>query len=135
MPAVERRQTRHRLRRRRLESRSLPQTFSKPVGLRESSISSSEEVGAHLLGRVLPLLAVLMVLLGAFYPAIDLNASATRREERLLSPEALEAARTLRHHLATAPTTDAMQELLRLMERTENNAELVSQVLTEWRAP
>jgi transcription termination factor Rho len=69
------------------------------------------------------------------YPAIDLNASATRREERLLSPKALEAAHSLRHHLATAPPTDAMQELLRLMERTENNAELVEQVLKEWRAP
>jgi transcription termination factor Rho len=69
------------------------------------------------------------------YPAIDLNASATRREERLLSPEALEAARTLRHHLATAPSADAMQELIRLMERTDNNEELVEQVLKEWRAP
>ncbi len=32
------------------------------------------------------------------YPAFDLNASATRREELLLSGEALEAARLLRQH-------------------------------------
>ncbi len=65
------------------------------------------------------------------YPAIDLNASATRREERLLSPEALEASRSLRHWLANLPAADAMKELLDLMRRTKNNDELVSQILTQ----
>ncbi len=65
------------------------------------------------------------------YPAIDLNASATRREERLLSPEALDAASTLRHRLASLPPADAMSYLLDLMKRTSSNAELVAQVMAE----
>jgi transcription termination factor Rho len=65
------------------------------------------------------------------YPAIDLNASATRREERLLSPDALEATRSLRHWLAQLPPADAMKELLELMKRTRTNDELVSQILSQ----
>jgi transcription termination factor Rho len=61
------------------------------------------------------------------YPAIDLNATATRREERLLSPEALEVSHALRQQLSSLPPTDAMSELLGLMKRTDNNAELVAQ--------
>jgi transcription termination factor Rho len=65
------------------------------------------------------------------FPAIDLNASATRREERLLSTEALEAVHSLRHWLANLPPIDAMKELLELMRRTENNGELVEQILKQ----
>ena len=65
------------------------------------------------------------------YPAIDLNASATRREERLLSAEGLEAMQTLRHWLANLPTVDAMKELLDLMQRTNGNDELVDQILNQ----
>lgn len=65
------------------------------------------------------------------YPAIDLNASATRREERLLSAETLDAASTLRHRLASLPPADAMSYLLDLMKRTSSNAELVAQVMAE----
>ena len=67
------------------------------------------------------------------YPAIDLNASATRREERLLSEDTLEAARSLRHWLAQLPPADAMKELLDLMKRTKSNQELVQQVLSQAR--
>ncbi len=62
------------------------------------------------------------------FPAIDLNASATRREERLLSPETLEAVHSLRHWLASLPAPDAMKELLDLLSRTKTNDELVSQI-------
>jgi transcription termination factor Rho len=62
------------------------------------------------------------------FPAIDLNASATRREERLLSPEALEVTHSLRQQLAGMPATDAMSELLSLMRSTGDNAELVAQL-------
>ena len=65
------------------------------------------------------------------FPAIDLNASATRREELLLPPEILEASRALRDRLAKASSVDAMNEVLGLMRRTENNAELAMGVLGE----
>jgi transcription termination factor Rho len=65
------------------------------------------------------------------FPAIDLNASATRREERLLSAQTLEAMRSLRHWMANLPAADAMKELLDLMRRTKDNGELVSQILTQ----
>jgi transcription termination factor Rho len=65
------------------------------------------------------------------YPAIDINASATRREERLLSPQTLEAMQALRHWLANLPPVDAMKELLDLMKRTDTNDELVTQILTQ----
>ncbi len=63
------------------------------------------------------------------YPAIDLNASGTRKEERLLSPDMLNASRELRHRLADLPATDAMQQLLTYMKRTKSNEELVQQVM------
>jgi transcription termination factor Rho len=68
------------------------------------------------------------------FPAIDLNASGTRREERLLSTEALEAVHSLRHWLANLPPVDAMKELLEVMRRTDNNAELVEQILKQGKA-
>ncbi len=67
------------------------------------------------------------------YPAIDLNASATRREERLLDEASLHAARSLRHWLANLPPAEAMKELLDLMKRTVSNEELVRQVLSQSR--
>ena len=62
------------------------------------------------------------------FPAIDLNASATRREELLLSPQALVASHALRHRLASLPLVDAMKELLSLLESTKTNAELVDRI-------
>ncbi len=59
------------------------------------------------------------------FPAIDLNASATRREELLLSPEALTLSRALRRQLADRPSAEAMQELLGFMKRTRTNQELL----------
>ena len=61
------------------------------------------------------------------YPAIDLNASATRREERLFTPEMLGLSHSLRQQLSSMSPTDAMSELLSLMKRTESNDELVEQ--------
>jgi transcription termination factor Rho len=68
------------------------------------------------------------------FPAIDLNASATRREERLLSEESLDASRSLRHWLANLPPAEAMKELLELMRHTESNEELVVQILKRGKA-
>ncbi len=59
------------------------------------------------------------------FPAIDLNASATRREERLLSPDALTLAHAFRRQLAGKDPADAMNELLGVMRRTATNQELL----------
>ncbi|RMH17651.1 MAG: transcription termination factor Rho, partial [Gemmatimonadetes bacterium] len=60
------------------------------------------------------------------FPAIDLNASATRKEELLLTPEALKVARAMRRQLADLPPQDAMQELLGVMRKTPSNADLIA---------
>jgi transcription termination factor Rho len=62
------------------------------------------------------------------YPAIDLAASATRKEELLLGADELAASRALRHRLAGRPPTQAMIELLELLRRTGSNAELLRQL-------
>lgn len=59
------------------------------------------------------------------YPAIDLRASGTRREELLLDSESLQAVHRLRAGIATLPPADAMQRLLVELRRTTSNAELI----------
>jgi len=59
------------------------------------------------------------------FPAIDLVASATRREELLLGPEALAASRTLRQRFAGMSAINAMNDLLTDLKRTKSNDELV----------
>ncbi|MDA0311276.1 MAG: ABC transporter permease subunit [Gemmatimonadetes bacterium] len=63
----------------RLESEGLPTSFATPVAMADSSIARPEEVGGYTLGRLLPLLLVVMTLLGTFYPAIDLAAGEKER--------------------------------------------------------
>jgi transcription termination factor Rho len=59
------------------------------------------------------------------YPAIDLVASGTRKEELLLSPEALAASHTLRKRIARMSGIDAMNDLITDLRRHKTNAELV----------
>jgi transcription termination factor Rho len=59
------------------------------------------------------------------FPAIDLVASATRREELLLSEEALAVSRLLRHRIAGMPAVAAMNDLTTDMKRARTNDELV----------
>ncbi|MEJ2538567.1 MAG: transcription termination factor Rho [Gemmatimonadota bacterium] len=59
------------------------------------------------------------------YPAIDLNASATRKEELLLEPDTLDLSRALRRQLSGIGTADAMTELLGAMRRMPTNQALV----------
>ena len=59
------------------------------------------------------------------YPAIDLNASATRKEELLLDPDTLDLSRALRRQLSGIGTADAMTELLGAMRRMPTNQALV----------
>jgi len=63
------------------------------------------------------------------YPAIDLVASATRREELLLSDDTLEASRTVRRELASVTPIDAMNRLMGEMKNTKSNEEFVKLVL------
>jgi len=63
----------------RLQERGLPETFALPVTVADSSIARPDEVGGYTLGRILPLLLVVITLLGAFYPAIDLAAGEKER--------------------------------------------------------
>ncbi len=62
------------------------------------------------------------------YPAIDLNASATRREEYLLSDAALTASHAMRRELSGLSDVDAMSEVLGIMRRTPNNAALLDKI-------
>jgi transcription termination factor Rho len=59
------------------------------------------------------------------YPAIDLVASATRREELLLSEEALAASHRLRQRIAGMTPINAMTDLLTDLKRNKTNAELI----------
>ena len=62
------------------------------------------------------------------FPAIDLNASATRREELLLSPAALVASHAMRRELSGVSEVDAMSEVLSIMRRTATNQALLDKV-------
>lgn len=64
---------------RRIRGRGLPATFATPVAVADSSIALPADMGGYTLGRVLPLLLVMMTVLGAFYPAIDLAAGEKER--------------------------------------------------------
>ena len=59
------------------------------------------------------------------FPAIDLNASATRKEELLLEPDYLDLSRALRRQLSGISTPDAMSELIGAMKRMPTNQDLV----------
>ncbi len=68
------------------------------------------------------------------FPAIDLTASATRKEERLLSEPELMVSRAMRRQLSDLPPTDAMQEMLGVMKKTSSNEELVKMALERMEA-
>ena len=59
------------------------------------------------------------------YPAIDINRSATRREELLLSEDALNRMYILRKVLAPLNPVDSMEFLLEKVKATEVNAEFL----------
>ena len=63
----------------RLIERGLPPSFATPLAVADSSVARPTEVGGYALGRILPLLLVVITLLGAFYPAIDLAAGEKER--------------------------------------------------------
>jgi transcription termination factor Rho len=64
------------------------------------------------------------------FPAIDLVSSATRREELLLSQEALAVSRMLRQRIAGMTAVNAMNDLITDLKRSKTNDELVRTLAT-----
>ena len=60
------------------------------------------------------------------WPAIDLNLSGTRKEERLLTPEALEVSHRIRRTLLNAGPVRSMELLLDVLRREPDNARFVA---------
>lgn len=59
------------------------------------------------------------------FPAIHVTKSATRREENLYHPDELARVIVLRKQLNELPAVEAMETLVRNLERTKSNAELL----------
>jgi len=59
------------------------------------------------------------------FPAIDLQASATRKEELLLDDDQLWLSRVMRRQLVGQNPADAMMELLGVMRKTKTNRDLI----------
>ncbi len=60
------------------------------------------------------------------YPAVDIAASGTRREELLADAKTIAAKQKLRRALVDLPPEQAMQSLLQQMKRAKTNAELLA---------
>jgi transcription termination factor Rho len=63
------------------------------------------------------------------FPAIDLKASATRREELLLSEKALRTSHMLRREFSDGSAPDAMSTLIAQMRRTDTNEEFIDRMM------
>ncbi len=59
------------------------------------------------------------------WPAIDINRSGTRREEKLLDPAEYERICQVRRALSTMNSTDAMEMLVNRLRKTQTNAEFL----------
>jgi transcription termination factor Rho len=59
------------------------------------------------------------------YPAIDLGASGTRKEERLLPPEMLEQITLLRRSMLQMRPVEAMEGLVSKLSKTKSNIEFL----------
>jgi transcription termination factor Rho len=59
------------------------------------------------------------------YPAVDIAASGTRREELLADPATVAAKQQLRRGLVALPPEKAMETLLAQLRRSKTNAELL----------
>ena len=59
------------------------------------------------------------------FPAIDINASGTRREDLLLSPEELQAIYGIRRYLNTVGPQEMNQKLMDILTKTKSNKEFI----------
>ncbi len=62
------------------------------------------------------------------FPAIDIYKSGTRREELLLSPKEREAIFTMRRLLSSGNPTEVTEQLIAMLEKTENNDEFIARL-------
>ncbi len=62
------------------------------------------------------------------FPAVDIAASGTRKEDQLLTPAALKAAHLLRRRTAELTTVEATKILLSLFEKTPSNEMLIAEL-------
>ena len=71
----------------RLKAKGLPDEFARPLEVRQVNVAPPEKTTGSILGRILPMLMIVMLGVGAFYPAIDLTAGEKERGtfETLLS--------------------------------------------------
>jgi transcription termination factor Rho len=65
------------------------------------------------------------------FPAVDLAASSTRQEERLLSSSELRAMAILRRKMADLPRREITEQVIGLLEKTKSNAQLIDAVLKQ----
>ena len=63
------------------------------------------------------------------WPAINISASGTRREELLLNADELEAASFLRRAMAGSKPEDSAETLINRMKQSKNNADFISMIL------
>jgi len=62
------------------------------------------------------------------WPAIDVSLSGTRREELILSPDVLEGTTLLRRSLVSLRPVEAMEQLIRVLEKFPSNAEFLTKI-------
>jgi len=65
------------------------------------------------------------------FPAIDVTASSTRQEERLLSANELRAMAIVRRRMADLPRRESTEQVIRLFEKTPSNAQLVEAIVKQ----
>jgi sodium transport system permease protein len=73
----------------RLEEAQLPATFAEPVKREEEDLDFQQDLGPYLASRLFPTLLLMMLFLGALYPAVDLTAGEKERgtlETLLVAP-------------------------------------------------
>lgn len=62
------------------------------------------------------------------FPAIDINKSGTRKEEKLLTPKELETVFALRKALSSMPASDVTEQLINQMVKTKTNVEFLEKI-------
>lgn len=62
------------------------------------------------------------------FPAIDIYKSGTRREELLLSPDERDAVYIIRKMLGNGNPAEITEQLIAMLEKTENNKEFVAKI-------
>ncbi len=118
----------------RLAAEGLPETFARPVAVERENVAPPKKATGAIIGSVLPLLMVVMLGVGAFYPAIDLTAGEKERGtfETLLSTPASKLEIVTGKFLAVF-TLSVLTGLLNLASMTATLAFQFSQMVGQLR--